>query len=158
MVKLHQLSLQSQGKFIRCLILSRIDRLRRTAKWSPLDIRDNYLAGGKGVKVCSVLGVDPPPPPLLCVRRCSAGYYGNPTEPDGRCRPCECSLAGSLHPRCDTLTGRCECKPGVRGHLCEDCEERHVLEGDQCVCEYPGQQPSVKQPITSRGGKKPPGV
>ncbi|KAJ8374971.1 hypothetical protein SKAU_G00055510 [Synaphobranchus kaupii] len=65
--------------------------------------------------------------------RCSVGYYGNPTEPDGLCQPCRCSSAGSVHPRCDTLTGRCACKAGVRGHLCEECEERHVLSGDRCI-------------------------
>ncbi|MFT7813885.1 laminin subunit alpha-1-like [Arapaima gigas] len=65
--------------------------------------------------------------------RCSAGYYGNPAEPDGRCEPCQCSPSGSLHPRCDRLTGQCECKPGVRGPRCEECEERHILQGDQCV-------------------------
>ncbi|XP_035271308.1 laminin subunit alpha-1 [Anguilla anguilla] len=65
--------------------------------------------------------------------RCSVGYYGNPMEPDGQCQPCRCSSAGSLHPRCDTLTGQCQCKAGVRGHLCEECEERHVLSGDQCI-------------------------
>uniref|UniRef100_A0A8D0C5H6 Laminin subunit alpha 1 n=1 Tax=Scleropages formosus TaxID=113540 RepID=A0A8D0C5H6_SCLFO len=65
--------------------------------------------------------------------RCSAGYYGNPTEPDGRCEPCRCSPSGSSNPRCDSLTGRCECKPGVTGHRCEECEERHVPQGGQCV-------------------------
>ncbi|KAG7488691.1 hypothetical protein MATL_G00037040, partial [Megalops atlanticus] len=65
--------------------------------------------------------------------RCAVGYYGNPLEPDGHCQPCQCSEAGSLHPRCDTLTGQCECKPGVRGRLCEECEDRHVLSGDECI-------------------------
>ncbi|KAG9347794.1 hypothetical protein JZ751_003809, partial [Albula glossodonta] len=64
---------------------------------------------------------------------CSVGYYGNPSEPDGHCQPCQCSTAGSLHPRCDTLTGQCECKAGVQGHLCDECEDRHVLSGDQCI-------------------------
>ncbi|XP_071026114.1 laminin subunit alpha-1-like isoform X2 [Oncorhynchus clarkii lewisi] len=65
--------------------------------------------------------------------RCSVGYYGNPSGPGGKCEECLCSTAGSLHPACDSLTGQCECKAGVRGRLCDQCEARHVLDGDQCV-------------------------
>lgn len=65
--------------------------------------------------------------------RCSVGYYGNPSAPGGRCQPCQCSEAGSVHGVCDAHTGKCECKIGVRGHLCDQCEERHVLMNDQCV-------------------------
>ncbi|KAK9952854.1 hypothetical protein ABG768_016886 [Culter alburnus] len=65
--------------------------------------------------------------------RCSVGYYGNPSEPGGRCQACQCSGAGSVHSICDGRTGRCECKVGVRGHLCDQCEERHVLVSEQCV-------------------------
>ncbi|XP_067107794.1 laminin subunit alpha-1 [Osmerus mordax] len=65
--------------------------------------------------------------------RCSMGYYGNPSLAGGRCQPCQCSESGSLHAACDALTGQCECRPGVRGHLCDQCQERHVLEGDVCV-------------------------
>ncbi|KAL1006408.1 hypothetical protein UPYG_G00072000 [Umbra pygmaea] len=65
--------------------------------------------------------------------RCSVGYYGNPLSPGGRCQLCHCNSAGSLQEVCDSLTGRCECKTGVRGHLCDECEARHVLHEDQCV-------------------------
>uniref|UniRef100_A0A673Z2N2 Laminin, alpha 1 n=1 Tax=Salmo trutta TaxID=8032 RepID=A0A673Z2N2_SALTR len=65
--------------------------------------------------------------------RCAVGYYGNPSALSGKCEECRCSTAGSLHPACDSLTGQCECKAGVRGHLCDQCEARHVLDGDQCV-------------------------
>ncbi|KAM9552660.1 laminin subunit alpha-1-like isoform 1-T1 [Salvelinus alpinus] len=65
--------------------------------------------------------------------RCAVGYYGNPSASGGKCEECRCSTAGSLHPACDSLTGQCECKAGVRGHLCDQCEARHVLAGDQCV-------------------------
>uniref|UniRef100_A0A3P8YRH4 Laminin, alpha 1 n=1 Tax=Esox lucius TaxID=8010 RepID=A0A3P8YRH4_ESOLU len=65
--------------------------------------------------------------------RCSVGYYGNPSSPGGRCQVCQCSSVGSLHSVCESLTGRCECKPRVRGFLCDECEARHVLEHDQCV-------------------------
>ncbi|XP_067290870.1 laminin subunit alpha-1 [Pseudorasbora parva] len=65
--------------------------------------------------------------------RCAVGYYGNPSQPGGRCQVCQCSEAGSVHSICDGHTGRCECKAGVRGHLCDQCEERHVLVSEQCV-------------------------
>ncbi|XP_043081584.1 laminin subunit alpha-1 [Puntigrus tetrazona] len=65
--------------------------------------------------------------------RCSVGFYGNPSEAGGRCQACRCSRAGSVHSVCDGHTGSCECKPGVRGHLCDQCEERHVLVSEQCV-------------------------
>ncbi|XP_073796608.1 laminin subunit alpha-1 isoform X1 [Danio rerio] len=65
--------------------------------------------------------------------RCAVGYFGNPSEPGGRCQVCACSESGSVHSVCDAHTGRCECKPGVRGHLCDQCEERHVLVHEQCV-------------------------
>ncbi|XP_067434354.1 laminin subunit alpha-1 [Thunnus thynnus] len=65
--------------------------------------------------------------------RCSAGYYGNPSLPGGRCSQCSCSGWGSLHPLCDPLTGQCDCKDGVKGHLCEQCDERHILQGGECV-------------------------
>ncbi|CAB1341121.1 unnamed protein product [Coregonus sp. 'balchen'] len=61
---------------------------------------------------------------------CKPGYEGRYC---GKCEVCQCSTAGSLHPACDSLTGQCECKAGVRGHLCDQCEARHVLDGDQCV-------------------------
>uniref|UniRef100_A0A8D0CXN5 Laminin subunit alpha-1 n=1 Tax=Sander lucioperca TaxID=283035 RepID=A0A8D0CXN5_SANLU len=65
--------------------------------------------------------------------RCSVGYYGNPSVAGGKCRRCGCSDWGSLVPLCDALTGRCECKAGVKGHTCDRCEERHVLQEEECV-------------------------
>ncbi|XP_066538803.1 laminin subunit alpha-1 [Hoplias malabaricus] len=65
--------------------------------------------------------------------RCSLGYYGNPSVPGGKCELCQCSETGSLHRVCDTQTGKCECQTGVRGHLCDQCEDRHVLSNEECV-------------------------
>uniref|UniRef100_A0A3Q1IIW7 Uncharacterized protein n=1 Tax=Anabas testudineus TaxID=64144 RepID=A0A3Q1IIW7_ANATE len=65
--------------------------------------------------------------------RCSAGYYGNPSLVGGVCSQCGCSVWGSLHPLCDPLTGQCDCKAGFKGQSCDQCEERHVLEGAECV-------------------------
>ncbi|XP_078100457.1 laminin subunit alpha-1 [Sander vitreus] len=65
--------------------------------------------------------------------RCSVGYYGNPSVVGGECRGCSCSDWGSLVPLCDALTGQCECKAGVKGHTCDRCEERRVLQEEECV-------------------------
>ncbi|XP_042350009.1 laminin subunit alpha-1-like [Plectropomus leopardus] len=65
--------------------------------------------------------------------RCSAGYYGNPSAAGGACRRCSCSGWGSLQQLCDALSGQCECKSGVTGQSCDRCDERHVLQGAECV-------------------------
>ncbi|KAM9332589.1 laminin subunit alpha-1 [Pholidichthys leucotaenia] len=65
--------------------------------------------------------------------RCSAGYYGNPSVSGGRCLRCSCSEWGSLHLLCDALTGHCQCKPGVVGQSCDQCDAKHVLQGGECV-------------------------
>ncbi|XP_068604397.1 laminin subunit alpha-1 [Brachionichthys hirsutus] len=65
--------------------------------------------------------------------RCSVGYYGNPSLPGGACSRCSCSEWGSLHLLCEPPTGQCECKAGVKGQSCDQCDERHVLQGGECV-------------------------
>ncbi|XP_077208858.1 laminin subunit alpha-1 isoform X1 [Paroedura picta] len=65
--------------------------------------------------------------------RCSSGYYGNPEEPDGDCQPCQCNLNGSVHNNCDHISGRCVCKQGVKGQLCDECEARHMLVENKCI-------------------------
>ncbi|XP_073344237.1 laminin subunit alpha-1 [Pagrus major] len=65
--------------------------------------------------------------------RCSVGYYGNPSSPGGVCSSCNCSGWGSLRPLCDALSGQCECKAGVKGRSCDQCDERHILQGGECV-------------------------
>ena len=70
----------------------------------------------------------------LC--RCSLGYYGDPQLPGGSCHPCQCNPSGSVHVNCDRATGQCLCKQGVTGQLCEQCEPRHLLMEDECVCRW----------------------
>ncbi|KAM6908341.1 laminin subunit alpha-1 [Lycodopsis pacificus] len=65
--------------------------------------------------------------------RCSVGYYGKPSLVGGACSPCGCSGRGSLQPLCDELSGQCECKAGVRGRSCDQCDKRHVLQGGECL-------------------------
>ncbi|KAF3427281.1 LOW QUALITY PROTEIN: hypothetical protein E2986_11364, partial [Frieseomelitta varia] len=58
---------------------------------------------------------------LRC-EKCAKGYYGYP-----RCRPCSCSVAGTL--QCDNGTcdcndeGQCPCKEYVVGRQCNQCKE-----------------------------------
>lgn len=66
--------------------------------------------------------------------RCSIGYYGNPTLPGSVCSQCNCSGWGSLQPLCDVLSGKCNCKAGVKGRSCDLCEDRHILQEGECVC------------------------
>uniref|UniRef100_A0A8C3CQ85 Laminin subunit alpha-1 n=1 Tax=Cairina moschata TaxID=8855 RepID=A0A8C3CQ85_CAIMO len=65
--------------------------------------------------------------------KCSLGYYGDPQLPGGSCHPCRCSPSGSVHVNCDRATGKCLCKQGVTGQLCEECEARHLLVEEECV-------------------------
>ncbi|XP_069778449.1 laminin subunit alpha-1 isoform X2 [Narcine bancroftii] len=65
--------------------------------------------------------------------RCAPGHYGNPRAADDKCHKCECNPSGSIHSNCDSLLGHCTCKSGVTGHLCDQCEHRHVLEGSDCI-------------------------
>uniref|UniRef100_A0ABM5GDG7 Laminin subunit alpha-1 isoform X1 n=1 Tax=Pogona vitticeps TaxID=103695 RepID=A0ABM5GDG7_9SAUR len=65
--------------------------------------------------------------------RCSPTYYGNPKEPGGSCQQCQCNPNGSVHNNCDHISGQCICKEGTTGHLCDECEPRHILVEDECV-------------------------
>ncbi|XP_032036850.1 laminin subunit alpha-1 [Aythya fuligula] len=65
--------------------------------------------------------------------KCSLGYYGDPQLPGGSCHPCRCNPSGSVHVNCDRATGKCLCKQGVTGQLCEECEARHLLVEGECV-------------------------
>ncbi|OXB73578.1 UNVERIFIED_CONTAM: hypothetical protein H355_003880 [Colinus virginianus] len=65
--------------------------------------------------------------------KCSLGYYGEPQLPGGSCHLCRCNPSGSVHVNCDRVTGKCLCKRGVTGQLCDECEPRHLLLEEECV-------------------------
>jgi len=54
--------------------------------------------------------------------RCRDWFYGDAIHAKN-CAPCSCSQCGSL--RCDQMSGRCQCKPGVTGVTCDVCLENH---------------------------------
>ncbi|CAN9515277.1 unnamed protein product [Ophioblennius macclurei] len=51
---------------------------------------------------------------------CAAGFYGDAVRAKN-CTRCACSPCGAES--CDPHTGRCRCKPGVTGPLCDRCED-----------------------------------
>lgn len=64
---------------------------------------------------------------------CKSGYYGNPEENGGSCKPCNCNKYGSASDECDEKTGQCNCRPGMAGKDCSQCESpRHVLQINGC--------------------------
>ncbi|XP_051880562.1 laminin subunit alpha-2 [Pristis pectinata] len=65
--------------------------------------------------------------------RCAPGYYGNPRIEGRGCVQCECDPIGSLPVPCDTVTGQCNCRPGMRGWTCDKCMEWHAREGMECI-------------------------
>ncbi|KAH0617809.1 hypothetical protein JD844_016413 [Phrynosoma platyrhinos] len=67
--------------------------------------------------------------------RCSPTYYGDPKSPGGSCQQCQCNPNGSVHNNCDHISGQCVCKQGVAGWLCDECEPRHILVDNECICE-----------------------
>lgn len=59
--------------------------------------------------------------------RCLPNHFFSATEDErGRipCEPCDCDATGSTTLQCST-DGQCECKPGVTGPKCDQCEANH---------------------------------
>lgn len=58
------------------------------------------------------------------------------------CQECNCDALGSLNTTCNVVTGQCQCKPGVTGRRCDQCEVQHFgfsAEGcKRCDCEVIG--------------------
>ncbi|ROL52307.1 Laminin subunit beta-1, partial [Anabarilius grahami] len=57
--------------------------------------------------------------------RCAPGYYGDPEQPGGTCRPCQCN--GNIDPQdpesCDPRTGQClKCLYNTDDHSCSECK------------------------------------
>ncbi|XP_017281846.1 laminin subunit beta-4 [Kryptolebias marmoratus] len=62
-------------------------------------------------------------------QHCKSGYYGNALQQD--CKECSCDRRGTELTRCplegpcfcSPETGLCPCRAGVRGDLCDECED-----------------------------------
>uniref|UniRef100_A0AAR2J5X9 Laminin, beta 2-like n=1 Tax=Pygocentrus nattereri TaxID=42514 RepID=A0AAR2J5X9_PYGNA len=82
--------------------------------------------------------------------QCAPGFYGNPEQAGGECRPCECNgnIVAEDPGSCDQHTGQClkclyntdglscsECKPGYYGNaLVRDCCTCMTLGTQQAYC------------------------
>uniref|UniRef100_A0A8C2FYL5 Laminin, beta 4 n=1 Tax=Cyprinus carpio TaxID=7962 RepID=A0A8C2FYL5_CYPCA len=77
---------------------------------------------------------------------CKRGYYGNAFAQD--CKECSCDWRGIDHTKCpagspcfcNQETGQCPCRTGVKGTLCNECEDGYWnLDGEsgcqQCNCD-----------------------
>nr|XP_055044545.1 laminin subunit beta-2 [Misgurnus anguillicaudatus] len=74
--------------------------------------------------------------------KCAPGYYGDPEQLGGSCRPCQCS--GNIDPldpeSCDPRTGQClKCLYNTGGPSCSECEHGYfgnALAQDcrRCTC------------------------
>lgn len=81
---------------------------------------------------------------------CSPGYYGNPGEAGGQCRPCECHNNIDMQDpeSCDAASGECvRCLYHTEGRHCELCRLGYygdALHQDcrKCVCNHVGSVPS----------------
>lgn len=73
---------------------------------------------------------------------CAPGYFGNPRQPGGQCRPCECN--GNIDTQdpesCDPRTGQClNCLYHTVGPSCDQCEHGYygnalVHDCRRCTC------------------------
>ncbi|CAL1543632.1 unnamed protein product [Lymnaea stagnalis] len=62
-------------------------------------------------------------------------------DPDGGCKLCNCSLAGSQSQQCDPKTGQCTCMHGYQGLMCDYCGLGFydtLTNCTNCDCHQPG--------------------
>uniref|UniRef100_A0AAV2L0Z2 Uncharacterized protein n=1 Tax=Knipowitschia caucasica TaxID=637954 RepID=A0AAV2L0Z2_KNICA len=101
---------------------------------------------------------------------CRPGYYGSAIDHD--CKECSCDRRGTevtLCPLqspcfCDAQTGQCPCRSGVRGALCDECEDGYWnihLGCVPCSCDLANAMSNVCDKVTGQcpcqteyGGRK----
>ncbi|XP_076372901.1 agrin-like [Tachypleus tridentatus] len=69
--------------------------------------------------------------------RCEPGFWGihKIAEGNSGCISCGCSEYGSVRDDCEQTTGRCVCKPNIKGMKCDNCTSGKVLDHRGCVDE-----------------------
>lgn len=81
---------------------------------------------------------------LLFIHRCSYGWFGYPRQAGGSCAACECDPHGSVSDECHEETGQCNCRPGITGRDCSQCQTRHILTEHGCSSKCSDVDPEVK--------------
>lgn len=82
--------------------------------------------------------------------RCKTGYYG---DPSAGCDMCECSDSGAINNLCNSRNGKCNCKPGYKGQLCDECASGFAdisLDCAPCQCHENGSNSDVCDPISGQ--------
>ncbi|VDK75274.1 unnamed protein product [Litomosoides sigmodontis] len=59
---------------------------------------------------------------------CAPGHYSPP-----ECKPCDCSVNGTLDDTCMPVHGRCSCKSNYGGELCQVCAPGYTNLTDGCI-------------------------
>ncbi|CAG5878928.1 unnamed protein product [Menidia menidia] len=81
---------------------------------------------------------------------CAPGYYGNPSQPGGRCQPCQCNnnIDMSDMEACDRQTGECrKCLYNTEGPNCGICRSGYFGDASlrncrKCTCNFLGTERS----------------
>ncbi|KAM4571448.1 laminin subunit beta-2 [Fundulus diaphanus] len=81
---------------------------------------------------------------------CAPGYYGNPSQPGGRCQPCQCNnnIDMSDMDACDRHTGECrKCLYNTEGPTCGICKSGYFGDASRrncrkCTCNFLGTERS----------------
>uniref|UniRef100_A0A8C2XM76 Laminin, beta 2 (laminin S) n=1 Tax=Cyclopterus lumpus TaxID=8103 RepID=A0A8C2XM76_CYCLU len=77
---------------------------------------------------------------------CAPGYYGNPSQPGGRCQPCQCNnnIDMSDMEACNRQTGQCrKCLYNTEGPNCGICKSSYFGDASRrncrkCTCNFLG--------------------
>ncbi|XP_032409447.1 LOW QUALITY PROTEIN: laminin subunit beta-2-like [Xiphophorus hellerii] len=81
---------------------------------------------------------------------CAPGYYGNPSQPGGRCQPCQCNnnIDMSDMDSCDRRMGECrKCLYNTEGPNCGICRSGYFGDASRrncrkCICNFLGTERS----------------
>lgn len=83
---------------------------------------------------------------------CAPGYHGNPSQPSGRCQPCQCNNNIDITDvaACDRRTGECrKCLYNSEGPTCGICKSGYFGDASQRNCR------SEKRALTCKQNIKP---